>query len=372
MDINSLAELRSRGIYLFPGVQNTTQLTQETDQNFGLFKSLLREYARVLSNELFSDRDPSSKGATTLDQSYYSVLLSGRPPDPIKGTKEIPPIFELSFSVDRNLKSWAKCGAVPLTRCILQHRSVRHEKGERGDDGYFAKFEDDLQESIRAINAAGYTGSVFHIKIREKVASRRLSREATREERARELAKKMSLGHIFKKVGPQCLSVDEIFVSSELGENQKDFKKRLSEWTKLKAQKDLELKAKILLLQQETQPTKKFTSAELVTLLKWKTGKTTQGMKVDELRNSWEIAKLQDSPEDIMLPEQPQPPALPAVNQTALGRTIKRKFNEVITAVETTADAIDDDDFNTIAEQFNKNCERRGVRFASITNTTQV
>ena len=43
MDINSLAELRSRGIFLFPGVQNTTQLTQETDQNFGLFKSLLRE-----------------------------------------------------------------------------------------------------------------------------------------------------------------------------------------------------------------------------------------------------------------------------------------------------------------------------------------
>jgi len=245
-----------------------------------------------LSNELFSTRDPTSTVTTTLDRTYYSVLLSGRPADPSKGTREIPPIFERSFSIERNLQSWAKCGAVPLTRCILQHRSVRHE--------------------------------------------------------------------------------DEIFVSSDLGENQKDFKKRLSEWTKLKAQKDLELKAKFLLQQQETQPTKKFTSAELVTLLKWKTGKTTQGMKVDELRNSWEIAKLQDSPEDIMLPEQPQPPALPAVNQTALGRTIKRKFNEVIAAVETTADAIDDDDFNTIAEQFNKICERRGVRFANITNTTQV
>jgi hypothetical protein len=148
-----------------------------------------------------------------------------------------------------------------------------------------------------------YNGSVFQIKIREKVTSSRLSREATREERAQELAKKMSLGHIFRKVGPTCLSVDEIFVSSELGEKQKDYKKRLSAWSKLKAQKELELKAKLLLQQQEIQPTKRFTSAELATLLKWKTGQTTQGMKVDELRSAWETAKLQDPPEDIILPE---------------------------------------------------------------------
>ena len=135
-----------------------------------------------------------------------------------------------------------------------------------------------------------------------------MSREATREERAQELAKKMSLGHIFRKVGPTCLSVDEIFVSSELGENQKEYKKRVAEWSKLKAQKDLELKAKLLLQQQEIQPTKKFTSAELATLLKWKTGQTSQGLKVDELRSAWETAKLQESPADIILPEQPQPP----------------------------------------------------------------
>ena len=72
-------------------------------------------------------------------------------------------------------------------------------------------------------NSNLYNGSVFQIKIREKVTSSRLSREATREERAQELAKKMSLGHIFRKVGPTCLSVDEIFVSSELGEKQKDY-----------------------------------------------------------------------------------------------------------------------------------------------------
>jgi hypothetical protein len=29
------------GVYLFPGVQNTTHVTQETDQNYSEFKSLL-------------------------------------------------------------------------------------------------------------------------------------------------------------------------------------------------------------------------------------------------------------------------------------------------------------------------------------------
>ena len=138
------------------------------------------------------------------------------------------------------------------------------------------------------------------------------------------------------------------------------------EWSKLKAQKDLELKAKHLMQQEESQPTKRFTSAELCALLKWKTGKTFQGLKVDELRNLWSSIKLQDSPEDIDLPPEPQPPTVPTVSQTALGRTIKRKFNEVIAAVESTGDAINDDDFNAITSNFKKLCERRGVSFNSI------
>jgi hypothetical protein len=33
-----LAECRANSVYLFPGVQNTTPVTQETDQKYGLFK----------------------------------------------------------------------------------------------------------------------------------------------------------------------------------------------------------------------------------------------------------------------------------------------------------------------------------------------
>jgi hypothetical protein len=42
LDEEYLAEKRARGIYLFPGVQNTTQVHQEIDQNYGQFKSDVR------------------------------------------------------------------------------------------------------------------------------------------------------------------------------------------------------------------------------------------------------------------------------------------------------------------------------------------
>ena len=38
-----LALLRIRGFYLIPGVPNTMHVTQATDKNYGLFKSVYRE-----------------------------------------------------------------------------------------------------------------------------------------------------------------------------------------------------------------------------------------------------------------------------------------------------------------------------------------
>ena len=55
LDISTLAELWSHSIYLFPGVQNTTHITQETDQNYGEFKSKLWQYAQVLLNDLIHE-----------------------------------------------------------------------------------------------------------------------------------------------------------------------------------------------------------------------------------------------------------------------------------------------------------------------------
>jgi hypothetical protein len=63
----------------------------------------------------------------TLNRSHYGLLLSGRPADEENGVTEIPPIFHISFSKEKNLRSWAACGAIPCTRQAQYHHTVRHE-----------------------------------------------------------------------------------------------------------------------------------------------------------------------------------------------------------------------------------------------------
>jgi hypothetical protein len=91
LDEESLAEKRARGIYLLPGVQNTTQVHQETDQNYGQFKSdvrwnietltadLLHEFSRQQSRH---DEDPAKCAAPTktvsIGRDQYGLILSGQ------------------------------------------------------------------------------------------------------------------------------------------------------------------------------------------------------------------------------------------------------------------------------------------------------
>jgi hypothetical protein len=139
LDLNSLAELRSRGVYLFPGVQHTTHVTQETDQNYGLFKSMLRKYIQVLMNELCAQARPNdgitaSTAPVALSRKSYGLLLSGRVADPEKGLQAIPPIFATAFSYERNLRSWEKVGAVPFTMNCLNNEAFRVEVNDERDE----------------------------------------------------------------------------------------------------------------------------------------------------------------------------------------------------------------------------------------------
>jgi hypothetical protein len=74
-------------MYLFPCVQNTTHVSQEADQNYGHFKSLLRKYVQVLMNELLAQaqRDNNPGAAVSLSHKCYGILLSGRVAHPERG-----------------------------------------------------------------------------------------------------------------------------------------------------------------------------------------------------------------------------------------------------------------------------------------------
>jgi len=118
LDMKLLADLRARGVYLFNGVQNTTQITQETDQNFSLFKSCVRRNEQKLLNEQVRKYNkakrehnanpelfPEPTELPTLDRSHYGDILSGRDANEENDLCPLEPAFAPAFSKENNLRA---------------------------------------------------------------------------------------------------------------------------------------------------------------------------------------------------------------------------------------------------------------------------
>ncbi len=110
---------------------NTTHAMQETDQNYGLFKSQLRTNIKQLLSFLannYRDRNflhesdpnthPYPKTLPTLSKSGYPRLVGG-----CSGEVNLLPAFQNAFSKELNLRPWRVCGAAPLTRAALLNPS---------------------------------------------------------------------------------------------------------------------------------------------------------------------------------------------------------------------------------------------------------
>ena len=103
--------MRALGVYCYLGVPNTTQVTQETDQNYGTFKSTFRQNLETLSQARF-DIDNT---LVITDLPLLPLLVFG---GKYYGITDVAcrDAFTEGFSIDANLNFWKKCGAVPLTR----------------------------------------------------------------------------------------------------------------------------------------------------------------------------------------------------------------------------------------------------------------
>jgi hypothetical protein len=73
---------------IFHGIQDTTHVTQETDQNYGKFKSLLHQHIQQLLNELYwkyKEKQYNQQeleiydclAQPTLNNSHYSLFWVG-------------------------------------------------------------------------------------------------------------------------------------------------------------------------------------------------------------------------------------------------------------------------------------------------------
>ncbi len=68
---------------------------------------------------------------TSLPPMVWLLVFGGT--DPIS-LFVVESAFEFGFSQEKNLNSWSKCGAAPLTRCCLKnHSQVRREIGDNNN-----------------------------------------------------------------------------------------------------------------------------------------------------------------------------------------------------------------------------------------------
>lgn len=133
MNVELLAELRTAGFILFPGVPNTTHVTQETDQNYGPFKG---QYARNL-DRIVEERVDQDMTTSIPAWMVGLIVFGGTNPLTNFTLDRAESAFQVGFSREACRVAWASVGAVPLTRACLKNPQVRKSIGDGGDDDEF-------------------------------------------------------------------------------------------------------------------------------------------------------------------------------------------------------------------------------------------
>jgi hypothetical protein len=355
LDEGALAHSRSRGTSLFPGVQNTTQVTQETYQNCSHFKCNVRSNIAALTADLVSEysrqlahhqADPLDCRAPSnmpqLGREHYGLILSGRDANQVKGLSTLRPAFHNSFCQSKNLAACANIDAVPMMRQEMRHVSVRLEVLRKDNCILVEDFDPfcifyyksatmlDVEQQNKIVcahlNSMGYNADSFVVKARHKAHNlvQRLSKQTSEEERVIALAKwGISLSTMFFVVGPSYISTDESFKAIEYKNKLELWETACKERENIKSEEKLHEKG----IQAMGKETKKKRHYEDV--LRWKMGaaaynKDAKGKRITGLLLPFEKKKdVVVAP--LVVPEETnKPPTSPTYLRDGIGPSIDK------------------------------------------------
>ena len=223
-----LALLRFHGFYLYPGVPNTTAVSQETDRNYGPMKTGFRINLKDVVDERIA-KDVSVSLAPYL---VGLILFGGT--DPETNLVIEKNAFAESFDEESNLRAWFKIGAAVVveggdgegcvTRSCLWDRQVRREKGDSDDDTnrdmILIQEANDL--AVYLLNARGYPGDRLKAKINEAKFKRPVTAPHSKE-RIELLSSAATHGSKFLATGGGHVTSDDFFKSLEV----KDWKAKI-------------------------------------------------------------------------------------------------------------------------------------------------
>jgi hypothetical protein len=286
LNVEMLADLRLQGLYLVPGVPNTTAKTQETDQNYGVYKTSFRTNLRNLSQCRFENQ-------LSLRVSDLALLVFGGY-CPQTGMK-LRDAFSDAFSIERNLSCWKKCGAVPLTKAPLFSGEIRHEVPTGAAALAMAgETEDPAVTQLRSLEiwnryycdvltTNGCDGSKLRIDAPKRVTYVAVT-EPHSMARVKAIKDAKTAGAMFFTTGGRHLNSDEFFKARALADRETRIKEL--EVKKKSLNDALLLEDAVMKLLQEKgslvpQNASRFTVAEVKLLLKWKKAKPTSSKKAD-------------------------------------------------------------------------------------------
>ena len=215
--IEMLARLRTKGIYVKPGVPNTTHITQPTDQNYGMFKSIYRSNLKVLTQHTTSIKHTSIPllvfGGDYINEGVVLCHLESA--------------FDEAFSFDRNQEVWKKLGFYPFTRACLLDAKVKHEVVLRPDGSIdldadpqstiLIEIEKENKEAVAKINQLGGDGKHLSIDAPKLSAHRKKIAVTVPNTRERQdaIGRASTAGGQFFANAGGVINSDDFFIATE-------------------------------------------------------------------------------------------------------------------------------------------------------------
>ena len=241
-----LTKLRMLGFILYPGVPNTTSVTQETDRNYGPFKTQFRQnLERVVQRRIVM-------GLSTSLQPWLVGLFVFGGEDPVSKLvlTEKECAFEVAFNTEANLRAWQKIGAAPCTRLCLSDRKVRRQLGDAKDsmNELMASIQEANTSAVALLTRRGYYGDFLAATVNPLIKRKAITVPHSKERLlAMDAAK--THGEKFHATGGGHLTSDCFFKSLEVPEWKRQIAALKDDKEVRTGKAELQLKAEALLVE---------------------------------------------------------------------------------------------------------------------------
>jgi len=252
----------SHGFILYPGVPNTTAVTQETDQSYGPFQSAVRTNLQLIIDERIRTNAPRSLSPWNAGL----VVFGGEDPETglIAGSA-----FQRGFSHVSNIKAWEKVGTVPLSRKCLSSPKVRRSIGD-GDADQQALVHLIVEHNTiacYALSLEGYNGDVMRVTLKP-IERTTVITAAHTQERIELLSQAKAHGSIFLTTGGVHLTAKDIFKSNAF-KHHKILREKLGKDKTLRDRQEKNKSVALDILQRKGENPTTMTGTDLTALLTW-------------------------------------------------------------------------------------------------------